>query len=150
MIPDRFVPVFAELAPLATRFADAGHRLYLVGGTVRDLMIDSGREDFDLDLTTDARPPEIKACLAGWADAVWTQGERFGTIGAKFGGPHLRDHHLPRRVLHRRFAQAARHVRRRDRDRPRASRLHGQRDGARADRVVTHRRWSTRTVVPST
>ncbi|HSH10199.1 MAG TPA: CCA tRNA nucleotidyltransferase [Ilumatobacter sp.] len=86
MIPDRFVPVLAELAPLATRFADAGHRLYLVGGTVRDLMIDSGREGFDLDLTTDARPPEIKACLAGWADAVWTQGERFGTIGAKFGG----------------------------------------------------------------
>lgn len=86
MIPDRFVPVLAELAPLATRFADAGHRLYLVGGTVRDLMVDSGRDDYDLDLTTDAHPPAIKACLAGWADAVWTQGERFGTIGAKFGG----------------------------------------------------------------
>ncbi len=86
MIPDRFIPVLAELAPLAARFADAGHRLYLVGGTVRDLMVDSGRDDYDLDLTTDARPPEIKECLAGWADAVWTQGERFGTIGAKFGG----------------------------------------------------------------
>ena len=85
MIPDRFAPVLAELAPLAKRFADAGHRLYLVGGTVRDLMVDSGRSDYDLDLTTDARPPDIKACLAGWADAVWTQGERFGTIGAKFG-----------------------------------------------------------------
>jgi poly(A) polymerase len=85
MVPDRFAPVLAELAPLAKRFADAGHRLYLVGGTVRDLMVDSGRSDYDLDLTTDARPPDIKACLAGWADAVWTQGERFGTIGAKFG-----------------------------------------------------------------
>ncbi len=85
MIPDRFAPVLAELAPLAARFADAGHRLYLVGGTVRDLMVGSGRSDHDLDLTTDARPPQIKACLAGWADAVWTQGERFGTIGAKFG-----------------------------------------------------------------
>lgn len=85
MIPDRFAPVLAELAPLAKRFADAGHRLYLVGGTVRDLMVDSGRSDYDLDLTTDARPPEIKACLTGWADAMWTQGERFGTIGAKFG-----------------------------------------------------------------
>jgi poly(A) polymerase len=85
MIPDRFAPVLAELAPLATRFADAGHRLYLVGGTVRDLLVDAGRGDFDLDLTTDARPADIKACIAGWADAVWTQGERFGTIGARFG-----------------------------------------------------------------
>ncbi len=85
MIPDRFAPVLAELAPLTARFADAGHRLYLVGGTVRDLLVGSGRHDFDLDLTTDARPDEIKACLAGWADALWTQGERFGTIGAKLG-----------------------------------------------------------------
>lgn len=85
MIPDRFAPVLDELAPLAARFADRGHRLYLVGGTVRDLLIGSGRHDFDLDLTTDARPDEIKACLAGWAHAVWTQGERFGTIGAKHG-----------------------------------------------------------------
>jgi len=85
MIPDRFTPVLDELAPIAERFRAAGHRLYVVGGTVRDLLIDAGRDDFDLDLTTDARPDEIKACLAGWASAVWTQGERFGTIGAKFG-----------------------------------------------------------------
>ncbi len=85
MIPYRFAPVLAELAPLAARFAAAGHRLYLVGGTVRDLMIGSMRTDFDLDLTTDAHPPAIKACLSGWASQVWTQGERFGTIGAKFG-----------------------------------------------------------------
>ena len=83
MIPERFAPVLRELAPLAERFASAGHRLYLVGGTVRDLLLaEGGRSDFDLDLTTDARPPEIKACLAGWADAIWTQGEKFGTIGA--------------------------------------------------------------------
>ncbi|HEY5662454.1 MAG TPA: CCA tRNA nucleotidyltransferase [Ilumatobacter sp.] len=85
MIPDRFVPVLSELSPLAARFGAAGHRLYLVGGTVRDLMVGTARADFDLDLTTDARPPDIKACLDGWADAVWTQGERFGTIGARFG-----------------------------------------------------------------
>jgi len=52
---------------------------------VRDLIVDTGRDDFDLDLTTDARPADIKACLDGWADAIWTQGERFGTIGAKLG-----------------------------------------------------------------
>jgi poly(A) polymerase len=57
--------------------------LYLVGGTVRDLFVGSGRDDFDLDLTTDARPPEIKRCLDGWADAIWSQGEKFGTIGAQ-------------------------------------------------------------------
>ena len=82
MVPERFEPVLRELSPLAERFHAAGHRLYLVGGTVRDLLVDSGKTDFDLDLTTDARPPEIKACLEGWADAIWTQGEKFGTIGA--------------------------------------------------------------------
>ena len=83
MVPERLSPVLRELEPLARRFRDAGHRVYLVGGTVRDLFVADGRQDFDLDLTTDARPPEIKRCLEGWADAVWTQGERFGTIGAQ-------------------------------------------------------------------
>ena len=82
MIPERFAPVLRELAPLAERFRAAGHRLYVVGGTVRDLLIANGRTDHDLDLTTDARPDEIKACLEGWADAIWSQGEKFGTIGA--------------------------------------------------------------------
>jgi len=85
MIPDRFAPVLDELHPLADRFEAAGHRLYLVGGTVRDLLLDARRDEFDRDLTTDARPDEIKRCLEGWADAIWTQGERFGTIGAKSG-----------------------------------------------------------------
>ena len=34
MIPPRFQPVLEELAPLTARFRDAGHRLYLVGGSV--------------------------------------------------------------------------------------------------------------------
>jgi poly(A) polymerase len=83
MIPERFAPVLAELAPLTERFAAAGHRLYLVGGAVRDLLLGAAGAANDLDLTTDARPPEIKRLLHGWADAVWTQGERFGTIGAR-------------------------------------------------------------------
>ena len=90
MVPERFAPILAELAPLTERFAAAGRRLYLVGGTVRDLLIGRGDasdvDAFDFDGTTDARPEEIKKIIAGWADAVWTQGERFGTIGAKKNG----------------------------------------------------------------
>jgi poly(A) polymerase len=86
VIPDRFRPVLDELSPLTERFAARGHRLYLVGGTVRDLLIAHDRDDYDFDATTPARPDEIKACLGGWADAIWTQGERFGTIGAKKDG----------------------------------------------------------------
>ena len=84
MVPERFAPVFDELRPLAARFSAAGYRLYLVGGTVRDLLLDLPM-DGDFDATTDARPDEIKRLLGGWADAIWTQGERFGTIGAKKG-----------------------------------------------------------------
>ncbi len=83
MVPERFAPVLAELAPLAARFADAGQRLYLVGGAVRDLLVGKQRSVYDLDLTTDARPPEVKRLLDGWGHAIWTQGERFGTIGAQ-------------------------------------------------------------------
>lgn len=83
MVPERFAPVLAELAPLAERFAERGHRLHLVGGTVRDLLLGDDTSEVDIDLTTDARPTEITACLDGWADAIWKQGERFGTIGAQ-------------------------------------------------------------------
>ena len=38
---------------LAARFAAAGHRLYLVGGSVRDALL--GRGGTDLDFTPDAR-----------------------------------------------------------------------------------------------
>ena len=85
MIPARFEPVLAETSSLTERFADAGHRLFLVGGTVRDLLLGERLDEFDLDFTTDARPDTIKRLLRGWGDALWTQGERFGTIGAKYG-----------------------------------------------------------------
>jgi poly(A) polymerase len=65
---------------LAARFAAAGHRLYLVGGSVRDAVL--GRLSGDLDFTTDARPPQIMALLKGWADAIWDTGIAFGTVGA--------------------------------------------------------------------
>jgi len=90
MIPPRFAPILAEMEPLASRFRAAGHRLYLVGGTVRDLLMATGDgpldpSAMDFDATTTARPDEIKKIVADIADALWTQGERFGTIGLKIG-----------------------------------------------------------------
>ena len=78
------------MEPLAARFRAAGHRLYLVGGTVRDLLMATGDGPIDpaamdFDATTTARPDEIKKIVADIADALWTQGERFGTIGLKIG-----------------------------------------------------------------
>jgi poly(A) polymerase len=77
--------VLEELRPLADRFADGGWRIYLVGGSVRDLMIDRSDGEFDFDLTTDARPEEIRAVVGPWADAVWAPGERFGTVACRKG-----------------------------------------------------------------
>ena len=74
-------PVAEELA---VRFADAGHRLYLVGGSVRDALL--GRDVSDLDFTTDARPDAVRALVEGWADAIWDTGIAFGTIGARRRG----------------------------------------------------------------
>jgi poly(A) polymerase len=85
VIPERLQPVLADVRPLADRFVAAGHEVYLVGGIVRDLVLDRVRPDADLDLTTDARPEQTMALLRGWADAVWTQGQAFGTIGARVG-----------------------------------------------------------------
>ena len=85
VIPDRLHALVAETRPLADRFAEAGHRLYLVGGVVRDAILDRLVPDSDLDFTTDATPDQIEKLTAGWADATWDQGKRFGTIGAKRG-----------------------------------------------------------------
>ena len=78
--------VVGHVRPLAERFAAAGHSLYLVGGIVRDLWLDRDPGvDVDLDLTTDALPDAIKAIVAPAADALWLQGEKFGTVGARIG-----------------------------------------------------------------
>jgi poly(A) polymerase len=85
VVPDRLTPVLDAVRPLAARFDAAGHRLYLVGGIVRDLVLGRPLALQDIDLTTDARPEQTTALLAGWADAVWDQGARFGTVGARRG-----------------------------------------------------------------
>ncbi len=72
---------------LAARFVAAGHRLYLVGGSVRDALLRRGGSD--LDFTTDARPEAVLEILSGWADAVWETGIEFGTVGARRHGQTL-------------------------------------------------------------
>ena len=41
------------------RLKKAGYQAYLVGGGVRDLLL--GREPKDFDITTDAKPDEVRA-----------------------------------------------------------------------------------------
>jgi poly(A) polymerase len=90
VFPERLRPLVDATADLSDRFRSAGHTLYLVGGSVRDAIVaevdapalEAGP---DLDFTTDARPDDIEAMLRGWADAVWTQGKRFGTIACLRG-----------------------------------------------------------------
>ena len=68
-------------------FADAGHELYLVGGSVRDPLL--GRPLTDLDFTTDARPDEMVRMLRPWADALWETGIEYGTLGVGKGNRRL-------------------------------------------------------------
>lgn len=87
MFPPRFsrlVEPGTPVAELAELFVAAGHELYLVGGSVRDLLL--GIEPTDLDFTTDARPPAVKNIVAGWGAEVFTVGEAFGTIGVVRSG----------------------------------------------------------------
>ncbi|MER5629356.1 CCA tRNA nucleotidyltransferase [Streptomyces nitrosporeus] len=69
---------------LARRFQEAGFRLALVGGSVRDALL--GRLGNDLDFTTDARPDEVLKIVRPWADSVWEVGIAFGTVGSQKDG----------------------------------------------------------------
>jgi poly(A) polymerase len=77
----RVSPVAVELGE---RFARAGHALHLVGGSVRDALL--GRLGDDLDFTTDARPEQVLALVDGWAEATWSAGIAFGTVGVQRAG----------------------------------------------------------------
>ena len=66
---------------LAKAFKDAGFKLALVGGPVRDAIL--GRLGNDLDFTTNAHPKECEKILNKWADSVWDVGAAFGTIAGK-------------------------------------------------------------------
>ena len=48
-----------DILSLGRKFSDSGHKLYIVGGAVRDFLL--GRENHDYDFTTDATPEEVTA-----------------------------------------------------------------------------------------
>ncbi|PRZ42663.1 poly(A) polymerase [Antricoccus suffuscus] len=78
------------LGELVNRFTNAGHELALVGGPVRDALLDrldlSDATRTDLDLTTSARPDEVLRLVDGYAEALWTTGIDFGTIALSYHG----------------------------------------------------------------
>jgi poly(A) polymerase len=77
-------PMLSELGQL---FAEAGHELYLVGGSVRDAVLQ--RPLTDLDFTTDARPDDVQRVVRRWADGLWDTGIEFGTVGVGKGNERL-------------------------------------------------------------
>ncbi|MEX2550554.1 MAG: CCA tRNA nucleotidyltransferase [Nitriliruptoraceae bacterium] len=83
----RLVDVYPEARELGTAFADAGHELHLVGGTVRDTLLAGGAagalDQVDLDLATSARPEETERIVRAWASAVWLTGAAFGTVSCQ-------------------------------------------------------------------
>lgn len=86
--PADLVPVPPEAVALGAAFAAAGYQLHLVGGTVRDALlgrIDVGGDDIDLDFTTDARPDDVLSVVRPVADATWTTGIEYGTVGVQIG-----------------------------------------------------------------
>jgi poly(A) polymerase len=77
------VRVSPVISALGEHFADAGHEVALVGGSVRDSLM--GRLGNDLDFTTSATPDEVERLLAGHVEAMWDIGKEFGTIGCRVG-----------------------------------------------------------------
>ena len=60
---DAVTVVLERAHPIASRLTDAGYRVYVVGGLVRDLHLGGGPST-DVDMTTDAEPAAIKAAAA--------------------------------------------------------------------------------------
>src|SRR5260370_24305634 len=65
---------------LAEAFRAQQKQLYMVGGTVRDVLLSRGKSN-DADLATDATPDQIKRLVAPTQPtAIVLVGERFGTV----------------------------------------------------------------------
>lgn len=94
-VPARLQPLLDPASPLqqlARLLVDAGHECYVVGGSVRDAFLDRvvrDDEERDVDVTTSARPDVVEHLVRPWADHVWLQGKRFGTVGCQLDDTRL-------------------------------------------------------------
>ncbi|MDQ3475503.1 MAG: CCA tRNA nucleotidyltransferase [Actinomycetota bacterium] len=107
----RAVSELVAIAPVLDDLAAAlnGYEVHLVGGSVRDALLgrlllprtaaqrlagpggsSSAAQDpygaLDLDVTTNARPADVLRLVEGLAEAVWTTGIEFGTVGIAHRG----------------------------------------------------------------
>src|SRR5271169_1168668 len=74
------------LRTAAAEAAGRGWRLYLVGGTVRDLLL--GRPGFDVDLSVEGDAIELAKVITVSPDCV-TVHHRFNTAKVKWGAHHI-------------------------------------------------------------
>src|SRR5918997_2780327 len=89
MVTPRIVPraehpisrrdIDADALKVLTRLRSFGHVVYLVGGSVRDLLLDRRPKDFDIG--TSAHPHQIKRAFRN----CWIIGRRFRLAHVKFG-----------------------------------------------------------------
>jgi poly(A) polymerase len=84
---DAVLEVPALARDLGERFTAAGHELYMVGGSVRDMV--RGRPFPDWDFATSAHPTETTRVLRGWADRRYLVGVKYGTVGALKDGHRI-------------------------------------------------------------
>jgi tRNA nucleotidyltransferase (CCA-adding enzyme) len=70
------------LLEVLRRLGEAGHRSYVVGGAVRDLLLHRPRAANDFDVATPATPAEVKALFP----KVVPTGEQHGTVTVVTGG----------------------------------------------------------------
>lgn len=78
------LPLAPEVEEAIAKLSAAGYETWLVGG-VRDLLLK--REVHDWDLTTSAKPEEIKKVFEGYS--MNCVGEKFGTITVHYGSVFL-------------------------------------------------------------
>lgn len=67
-----------HVKPILRCLLDSGYEAYVVGGCVRDSLMN--REPHDWDITTDARPEDIRACFGKAGYDIVDTGARFGTV----------------------------------------------------------------------
>ena len=133
-------PPDSVLAVLRRLWA-SGHAGYVVGGSLRDVLL--GRQPADWDMASDARPERLVELFPG---AVYEN--RFGTVAVREGGEVYEITTFRVRPRVRRLPPAPPdRVRRPDRARPRAPGLHRQRDGLGRRRARDPRRPGRRRTV---